>query len=99
MAGSAVILFCITGKDSPIKPVLQFGINFRPDYSVVWQSISVLLVFFVLAAYLQVISNDSTVRGGTVTAANYKLIFLETLLGRAPFLETRPPSRFVLAVG
>jgi hypothetical protein len=42
---------------------------------------------------------DSIVRGGTNTAANYKPNFELRLLPEKPFLELRPTTGFVLAVG
>ncbi len=87
------------GKSLQTKPVLQFGTHIRPDYSVVWNKHRHSAgVFSFLASYLQKISNSSTARGAH-TAANYKLIFSERLLVSAPFLETSPPTRFMLAVG
>lgn len=88
----------ISGNTLQVKPDLQFKYSDQSVKRLSGRGIAKAMFLFLGACISKRYPTYSIVHGGIDTAANYKLNFFLNLLVSAPFLETRPPTWFMLSV-
>ena len=100
-AGSIRVFFSHLGEnDDQSKPDLQFEYSDNSRLCRGYQQLRRRKRRFLFGGNISSrYPTHSITNGGMDTVANYRSIRLERLPARTPFLETRPPSRWVLAIG